>query len=220
MSQLLDWQCFSVQDFFTHHNWSGKKPPQTLELKPDIEATIPLNILEIETSSKSVVNIASTGTKIETDLKTKVHTATPVSISRKPISWKCLTVEDFFTQNNWSGRPKELNFQAVIDLASLGIEDLVIAEDEESNLTKLPEITPDNISQFSTKTVPNSLSPSVIPTPVKASGFSLILSVKDFCEAIEWEGQPEIAVLPQIKSKKPISELTDEFTLDDLSDLF
>ncbi|GEM_PF-6229757 len=220
MSQPLDWQCFSVQDFFTHHNWSGKKLPQTLEFKPDIESHITLNNPEIETSLKSVVNIAPTVLQIETDRKTKVQTATPVSVYRKTMSWKCLTVEDFFTENNWSGRPKELNFQAVIDLASLGMEDRDILGDNELNVTNLPPIKQENRGQIPTKTGQESLSPSVIPTSVKASGFSLTLSVKDFCEAIEWEGPPAIAVLPQIKGKKSISELTDEFTLDDLSDLF
>jgi hypothetical protein len=42
MSQTAEWQCLSVQDFFTQQNWNGKKSPQILSSSVITEVNTPI----------------------------------------------------------------------------------------------------------------------------------------------------------------------------------
>jgi hypothetical protein len=205
MSQTAEWQCLSVQDFFTQQNWNGKKSPQILSSSVITEVNTPIPSdfpVKKEVFPPSVMSSAPTKPQGE-----ETHLSVEDSkqnLGKKSIPWECLTVEDFFGQNNWLGNLKQINFQPVLDSSYLAREKAF-----QPSLKDLPEITLDT---------PQSPS-GVLPSP-KSLVFSLTLSVEDFCNAIEWEGKPAIALLPQIKSKKTPTESEEEFTIDDLSNLF
>jgi hypothetical protein len=204
MSQTSDWQCLSVQDFFTQQNWNGKKSPQMLAVTQEVNTPVVSDFpVKKEVSPPSVM--VSPPTKPQGgERKNLSPEDSTQNLGKKSIRWECLTVEDFFGQNNWLGNLKQINFQPVLDSKHLARE-----TDSQPSLKDLPEIT--------LETKPSSS--GVLPSP-KSMVFSLTLSVQDFCNAIEWEGKPAIALLPQIKNKKPPTESEEEFTIDDLSNLF
>jgi hypothetical protein len=211
MSQQLDWQCLTVQNFFTQHNWSGKKSPQTLDFKPETMTSVAVEMaVEAPLSSTDIPSV----TQLQT-AQTVAKTAVVERKSSQAVSWQCLTVEDFFRQNNWSGRLKELVFEPVLDTSSLDM-----ASTLEPSLSNLPTINTNPTEAVQTTSETSSQKSFSAQKQVKSSVFSLTLSVQDFWEMMEWEGQPAIALLPEVKPKKGNSESSDEITLDDLFDLF
>ena len=91
-----------------------------------------------------------------------------VERSLDPLSWQCLTVEEFWKLNNWQGRP------------------LDVTDPEEERMT-----------------------------------FSLALTVSQFLQHFAWEGQAQIAVLPQLDAKAQPSPSSDnDHTVSDFLNLF
>lgn len=217
MSQQLDWQCVTVQQFFTQHNWSGNKAPVILEQKPVFEPPTEEIETPVEFPVDLMMELMTPSPTPELSAIPQAHIPSPkteVSVSQtlKQVSWECLTVEDFFRQNNWSGRLQELVFEPVFDSSVLEKTRKI-----EPSLSHLPTIAPERDQVTTTQPVRKTPAQS---KKVQPSVFSLTLSVQDFCSMIEWEAPPAIAVLPEIKVKPVISENVDEITLDDLSDLF
>ncbi len=113
-------------------------------------------------------------------------------------SWQRFSVKEFFSQSNWEGgrQTKDLDemFQEISWLC-LKIEDFFRQSNWQGELL--------------TKARRPSLA------------FSLTLPVSDFFQCFAWEGNPEIAALPELKSIPESDSLGDNnMTLDDLSDLF
>jgi hypothetical protein len=217
MSQQLDWQCVTVQQFFTQHNWTGKKAPLMVEQKPVFDATTEEVEMHLEFPVDLMKELMTPSPPLEPSVVSQVQmpsAKTEVAVSKplKQVSWECLTVEDFFRQNNWNGRLQELVFEPVLDRLALERSTSV-----EPSLSHLPTIAPDRDQLKTTPTVTKTTTKS---KKVQPSVFSLTLSVQDFFTMIEWEAPPAIAVLPEIKAKPASSENHDEITLDDLSDLF
>jgi len=223
MSQVLDWRCFTVEDFFTQHNWTGIKQPQLSSISSEVkqpEVRVSPQVVATPTLEEKQAPQAL----IKPLEETKTQPQKPKKA--KTVPWQCLSVEDFFHQNNWSGRLKQLNFQAVVDLNSLGSQEIEIGENLEDNLHNISEIkaqTLINTQEMITAETPLTSvekSPVLTATAISNQPFSLTLSVQDFWAAFDWQGKPAIAVLPQSKTKKANSSQEEEFTLDDLSQLF
>ncbi len=117
------------------------------------------------------------------------------------MSWQCLKVEEFFNQYNWLGT-----------LPSIP-ETLVVNDDIPWQCQTVKDFFSNN----------NWLGKSV---SVKAnqpldSTLSLTLPVQEFLELLSWEGNPEIAQLPQVNlNPEPLPPPSPELNLTDLSDLF
>lgn len=114
-------------------------------------------------------------------------------------SWVCLSVQDFFSRCDWQGKP----LKPVFESASSGPYWLCLTVQElfkQSNWQGQP-LTKDS-------------------NPARSS-LSLTMPVSEFFQFIVWDGDPEIATLPQLAL---LCELTSSsfqnLKLADLSDLF
>ncbi len=111
-------------------------------------------------------------------------------------SWQRFSVQKFFNQSNWEGaqQTKDLDemFQEISWLC-LKIEDFFNHSNWQGELR----------------------------AKVSRSSFSLTLSVNEFWQCFNWEENPQIAALPELKSAPKSDSFADNnITLEDLSDLF
>ena len=110
-------------------------------------------------------------------------------------SWQHLTAEEFFSQNNWTGK-------------SLTTADKVIQE--------IPWLC-QKIEEFFSQ----SNWQGEILAEVSRSEFSLTLSVAGFFQLFAWESGSEIASLPKLEPLPEFETLPDdELKLDDFGSLF
>ena len=113
-------------------------------------------------------------------------------------SWQRFSVQEFFGQSNWEGgqQTKDLDdmFQEISWLC-LKIEEFFSQSNWQGEL--LAKVRRSSLD------------------------FSLTLPISDFFQCFVWEGNPEIADLPELKSiPKPDLLADDNITLEDLSNLF
>ena len=111
-------------------------------------------------------------------------------------AWQCLSVQDFFSQNNWQGHaPQNQQSDHCLELSSwqcLSVQDFF----SQSNWQGQRSLTPRHSKR----------------------SLSLTSSVVEFFECIDWEGNPQIAALPKTITSAPHS--AKELKLTDLSNLF
>lgn len=132
-------------------------------------------------------------------------------------SWQCLTVKAFWDQANWDGRSRTRLTQpltanssyarilsgSIVDWGTLRVRDFFQANNWLGQ--------PLEVDVFSLATTEQVVTPTYTAR------------VQDFFRYLPWEGQPVVARLPEPKSVAAHfapSQLDDEFTLTDLSDLF
>lgn len=104
--------------------------------------------------------------------------------------WMTLSVTQFFREQNWTGKPEPLPL-------------LKKAEKKPSSTQKKTPV-----------------SSPVSSHPAPESSFSLTLSVTRFFANMEWEGQPQIGVIPMVTRPVEGKKKDDSMTLKDLSHLF
>ncbi|ELS00381.1 hypothetical protein Xen7305DRAFT_00000810 [Xenococcus sp. PCC 7305] len=113
-------------------------------------------------------------------------------------SWQRSSVQKFFSQSNWEGGHQTKDVDEIfqdISWLCLKIEDFFSQSNWQGKL--LTEVRRPFLK------------------------FSVKLSVSDFFQCFVWEGNSEIAALPELKSiPEPDSLGDDGMTLDDLSELF
>jgi hypothetical protein len=119
-------------------------------------------------------------------------------------SWKYSTVRKFFTDYNWSGQ-KPLRPSA-IESGSLTSE---TSQDWQRQTVRV------FLSQLNW-TGRRVAEQQLVTSP---QTFSLRLSVKDFFQFFTWEGQPNIASLPDIPKSSP-PNFEDDLSLSDFSNMF
>ncbi len=121
----------------------------------------------------------------------------------EPNSWKHRSVRDFLEDYNWSGK-------ASLQIATLGAN----AQSNERGA-------------WNQKTVQTFFSQvnwtgRALERQVRISSpesFSTRLSVSTFFQCFEWDGQPNIASVPEIPKSSP-TQLEDDLNLNDFSDMF
>lgn len=110
-------------------------------------------------------------------------------------SWQRCSVQKFFGQSNWEGYQNKIDRDEIFQEISwlcLKIEEFFRHSNWQGSLL-------------------------TISSP---SNFSLTSPVYKFFQYFVWEGNPEIAALPKLKSIPESDSLDNNMTLDDLSDLF
>ncbi|NJM64966.1 MAG: hypothetical protein HC851_04505 [Acaryochloris sp. RU_4_1] len=118
--------------------------------------------------------------------------------------WKYSTVREFFADYNWSGqKPLE---PSAIESSSLTSETI---QDWQRQTVRvfLSQLnwTGHRIAEQQFVTLPQDFSPR--------------LSVQDFFQFFTWEGQPNIASLPDI-TKPSLADFEDDLSLSDFSNMF
>lgn len=118
-------------------------------------------------------------------------------------SWQILSVEEFFSQANWQGKPLSLPQEKQLDRnESINWQILSVAEFFSQNNWQGKPLAVRAEKQTSS-------------TPFSY----LTLPVSDFFEFMTWEGQPKIASVPNMSSHVEVPS-DDDVSLNDLSDLF
>ncbi len=113
-------------------------------------------------------------------------------------SWQRFSVQEYFSQSNWEGGQQKINGDEIFQEISwlcLKIEDFFSQSNWQGEL--LAKVRRSSLD------------------------FSLTLPTSDFFQCFVWEGNPEIAALPELKSiPESDSSAENNMTLDDVSDLF
>ena len=111
-------------------------------------------------------------------------------------SWKHFSVQKFFRQSNWEGSHQKKDLDEMLQEISwlcLKIEEFFNHSNWQGELL----------------------------TKINSPSFSLKLPVGKFFQCFVWEGKPEIAALPELKSTpKPELLLDDRLKLNDFNNLF
>jgi hypothetical protein len=116
------------------------------------------------------------------------------------MDWGWLSVQEFFSQSNWQGKPLEQVVEGGNPFSEsawlgLSVQDFFNQSNWEGKAQNCTQPT--------------------------HTALSLTLSVSQFFELMDWEGQPQIAVPPQKKTgARPPDPSAQNMTLSDLSDLF
>ena len=111
-------------------------------------------------------------------------------------SWQCFSVQEFFSQNNWEGLQQKADRDEIFqDISWLCL--------------KIEEFFNHSNWQGELRVKMNRLS------------FSLTLPVSEFFQCFDWEVNPKITALPELKSiPKPDSLTNNNLKLNDFTNLF
>lgn len=120
------------------------------------------------------------------------------------MDWGWLSVQEFFSQSNWQGKPQEPAFEPESSFSESSWLGLSVQE---------------FFNQNNWESRPKTLSQLTHTTPTLS--LALTLPVSEFFQLMVWETPPQIAVSPQKKpGVKPPELSAQDMTLSDLSDLF
>lgn len=109
-------------------------------------------------------------------------------------SWQHISVKDFFSQNNWSGKSN------------------VSADNSLQEISWLCQRIEDFFSHSNWQ--------GGIMEQIKSPDFSLTLNVTEFLQLFAWEIKPSIASLPELEINSESSISNDELRLDNYTNLF
>ena len=111
-------------------------------------------------------------------------------------SWQCFSVQEFFNQSNWEGHQQKIDIEDIFQEISwlcLKIEEFFSHSNWQGELL----------------------------AKISRPAFSLNLPVSEFFQCFDWEVNPEIAALPDLKSiPEPDSLSNNDLNLNDFKNLF
>lgn len=118
-------------------------------------------------------------------------------------AWKCLSVTEFIDQCNWQGCLPKSKTNTVKQYTSTSWQCLTTQEFF-------------SLSNWDGR----SLLADTSQVNVQPVAFDLILPTEQFWQCFNWSGEPQISQNQVIEDVKDIVDAVEEFTLNDLSQLF